>query len=291
MIDHTALALGAGRQEHLLDDVGERGRLRLDGPGERVAAEGAEAHRAHLDLARLDRHAVVVDHDQRAVALDDRALGRVVERHDRDVLLVDVLPHVELGPVRQREDPHALAGLGAGVVEPPQLGALGLGVPPVLGGADGEDALLGPGLLLVAAGATEGEVEAVLVEGLLEPLGLPDVGVHRRAVVERVDAALDGVGVLVDQQVHPDLVGHLVAELVHRLELPRRVDVEQRERRHRRIEGLGGEVQHAGAVLADRVEHHRLLGFRDGLSEDLDALGLQALEVGQSGHVAGSILR
>ena len=46
-----------------------------------------------------------------------------------------------------------------------------------------------------------------------------------------------------------------------------------------------------GAVLADRVEHHRLLGLGDGLAEDLDALGLQPLEVGQSGHVAGSILR
>ena len=55
--------------------VGERGRLGLDGAGERVAAEGAEPHRAHLDLAGLDRHAVVVDHDQRAVALDDRPLG------------------------------------------------------------------------------------------------------------------------------------------------------------------------------------------------------------------------
>ena len=40
-----------------------------------------------------------------------RSAGEV-ERHDRDVLQVDVLPDVELGPVREREDADALA-LGA----------------------------------------------------------------------------------------------------------------------------------------------------------------------------------
>ena len=56
-----------------------------------------------------ERHALVVDHDQRAVALDHRPLRGEVERHDRDLLEVDVLPDVELGPVREREDADALA--------------------------------------------------------------------------------------------------------------------------------------------------------------------------------------
>ena len=106
----------------------------LDRAGQRVAAERAEAHRfASRLLAGAQRHALVVDHDQRAVALDDRPLGGEVERHDRDVLEVDVLPDVELGPVRQREHADALALVLARVVEAPQLRALVLRVPAVLG--------------------------------------------------------------------------------------------------------------------------------------------------------------
>ena len=78
--------------------------LALDRAGERIAAERAEAHLLHhRRLAGLERHALVVDHDQRAVALDHRPLLREVQRHDRNVLEVDVLPDVELGPVRERE--------------------------------------------------------------------------------------------------------------------------------------------------------------------------------------------
>ena len=35
------------------------------------------------------------------------------------------------------------------------------------------------------------------------------------------------------------------------------------------------------AVLADRVEHHRPLALGDGLAQDVDALGLEPLQVGQ----------
>ena len=44
-----------------------------------------------------------------------RACGEV-ERHDRDVLQIDVLPDVELGPVRQREDADRFALVHARVV-------------------------------------------------------------------------------------------------------------------------------------------------------------------------------
>ena len=142
--------------------AGQRVGLALDRAGQRVAAERAEAHLLqHRLLARLQRHALVVDHDQRAVALDHRPLRREVQRHDRDVLQVDVLPDVELGPVRHREHADALALVLARVVQAPQLGALVLRVPAVLAAAEREDALLGAALLLVAARAAEGRVEAV----------------------------------------------------------------------------------------------------------------------------------
>ncbi len=130
-------------EEHLLDDLRERGRGALDGAGERIATQGAEADAALLDLLpRQQPEAVVVDHDQRTVPLDHRTDRAVVQRHDGDLLEVDVLPHVELGPVGEREDAQALALVEPDVVGAPQLRALQLGVPAVLRGADGEDPLL-----------------------------------------------------------------------------------------------------------------------------------------------------
>ena len=66
---------------------------------------------------------------QRVAAHDDLALLGEVERHDRNVLDVDVLPDVDLGPVRQRKDADALAGPDAAVQQVPQLGPLVLRIP------------------------------------------------------------------------------------------------------------------------------------------------------------------
>ena len=72
VVDHAPLALRGLREQHLLDDGRERVGLGLDRAGERIAAQRAEAHLLHhRHLAGLQAHAVVVDHDQRAVALDE----------------------------------------------------------------------------------------------------------------------------------------------------------------------------------------------------------------------------
>jgi hypothetical protein len=157
----------------------------------------------------------------------------------------------------------------------------------VRGGAEGEDALLGAALLLVATRAAEGRVEAVEVQRLLQPLGLPHVGVER-AMVERVDPAFLSLRVLVDQQFHAAFARHAIAQLVHRLELPGRVDMQQRERRRRRIEGLARKVQHHRRILAHRVEHDRLLRFGHDLSQYVDAFRLQPFQMGQTRRHAGS---
>ncbi len=104
--------------------------------------------------------------EQHAVALEDAALVGEVDRRDLDALAADVVPDVQLGPVGDREDPHVLALVQAAVVEAPQLGALHLRVPLAELVAVGVDALLGAGLLLVAAAATEGGGEAVLLDGV-----------------------------------------------------------------------------------------------------------------------------
>jgi hypothetical protein len=145
----------------------------------------------------------------------------------------------------------------------------------------GEHALLGAGLFFVAPGAAESRVEAVLVERLPKPLGFPDVGMHGRAVGERVDAFLDGLGILVHDELHAGLLGHPLAHEVHVAKLPRGVDVQKREGRHRRVERLARQVQHDRAVLADGVEHHRLFGLGDDFAKDVNAFGLESLEMGE----------
>ena len=70
----------------------------------------------------------------------------------------------------------------------------------------------------------------------------------------------------------PSFFDRLVAEGDHVAELPGRVDMHQREGRLRRIEGLHGEMQHDGRILADRIEHHRLLAFGGDFADDVDRL-------------------
>src|SRR5690606_23196355 len=65
---------------------------------------------------------------------------------------------------------------------------------------------------------------------------------------------------------------------------PGRIDMEQRERRRRWVERLARQVQHDRAVLADRIEHHRVVRLGDNLAHDMDALGLEAVEVRQTLH-------
>jgi hypothetical protein len=149
----------------------------------------------------------------------------------------------------------------------------------VLVAAEREDALLGAALFLVTPGAAEGRVEAELVERLLERLGLHDVGVHGGAVGEGVDALRDAVRVGVHDQVEAELLRDAVAQLVHRPELPAGVDVQQRKWGQSRVESLQRDVQHRRAVLADRVEHDRVVALGNDLAHDLDAFGFQTLQV------------
>src|SRR3546814_1522033 len=118
------------------------------------------------DVCFSDRKAIVVDHQQQTIAIYGRGRRGEVERHDRNIFARDILPDVELGPVRDREHADALALRLAGVVEVPELGTLLLGVPAVGRGAKGEDAIPGETLFLVEASADAGYVAAVDAESL-----------------------------------------------------------------------------------------------------------------------------
>ena len=121
-------------------------------------------------LAGSERQPLVVHHDQVAVPLDDRPWRGEIERDDGDLFEVDVLPDVQLGPVRQREHADALALVDLAVVEVPQLRPLVLRVPLVEAVAERVDALLRARLLLVAPGPAERGIEAAGRERLQQRL-------------------------------------------------------------------------------------------------------------------------
>ena len=142
VIDHATLTLGTRGEQHLLNDAGKRVGFTFDSAGERIATQGAESDAAHRwFLAGIQRHAIVINHDECTIALDYGPLGRVIQRNNRNLFAMDVLPNVEFGPVRNRKHPDTLAWSLAGVVEIPKFGSLLLWVPPVLRRPNREDPL------------------------------------------------------------------------------------------------------------------------------------------------------
>ena len=271
--------LGHGR---LGDDLDRRGRGAGHGAGAADVAHGAEADRQHLAdvavlLGRDRRHG-----HQQAVLAHHFALVRIVDRRQRQVLAGDVLPHVQFRPVRDREHAHLLAGGHAGVVQAPQLGALGLRVPLAELVAEREDPLLGARLFLVAAGAAHQRVELVRLDGFQQRHGLR--GVARIGFLAQPHgAALDGVLDMAHHQPRAQFRHALVAEGDDLWVVVAGVDVDQRERQlHLAVaqaERLQRQVQHDDRVLAAREQQRRVAALGHHLADDVDRLGFQPVEV------------
>src|SRR5208282_6345834 len=108
----------------------------------------------------------VILHNQHPVSLYDGTFVRKIQRNDGNVVDVDVLPDIKLGPVRQREYTDTFPISALCVVEPPQFRTLLLWVPAVLCSAERKDSLLGSAFLLVSSSAAECRIEPILVEDL-----------------------------------------------------------------------------------------------------------------------------
>ena len=91
--------------------------------------DGTEAHRLLAQLLGTLGPHPLTQSQEHAVALDHLAFVRVVDGRKFDPLAPDVLPDVELRPVRQRERAEVLARAHRALVELPQLWSLGLGIP------------------------------------------------------------------------------------------------------------------------------------------------------------------
>ena len=235
-----------------------------------------------MDLLAVPRHDELVHRVQHPVAPHHVPLLGVVQVGQRDVLLGDVGPGVEFGPVREREHPDALPGVHPAVVEVPQLGPLVLGVPLAEVVAEREHPLLGAGLLLVPPGAAEEGVEPVQLGGLQQHRGLDPVPGAVGFLTHR--AALDRVGDGGDDELHLELFQPPVPEGDHLGEVQAGVDVHERERDAGRRERLAGQHAHHHGVLAAREQQAGPLHLGRHLPDDVDALGLQGAELAQ--HVA-----
>ena len=232
-------------------------------------------------LAGFQRETLIVNHDQRTVALDHRSRRREVERHHRNALLIDVVPDVELGPIRQRKNADAFAAALAAIIDAPWLGALALRIPQMIGAAKGEHTFLGTRCLLVAAGAAECGIEAIMIERLPQRLRLHHVGMQFRSAGYRIDAASEALFVDMHDQIEAELAGAGIAKRDHLAELPGGVDVQQRKRRLRRVERLERQMQQDRRILADRIEHHWIFRLGHRLANDVDALGFQLFEMAE----------
>ena len=156
-----------------------------------------------------------------------------------------------------------------------------LRVPAVLRVAEREHALLGARLLLVAARAADGGIEAVLVQRLLQALGLHHVGVHGGAVADRADAVRDAVGIDVHAQVDAGLGRAAVAEGDHLAELParcRRAAAGSAAAPARRPSAAGAA---APSCPCRPNTASPGCGTRRDLAQDVQALGFEAVQMAQ----------
>ncbi len=157
--------------------------------------------------------------------------------------------------------------------------------------AEGVDTLFRAGFLLVAARTTEGRVKTVLIQRLLQPFRLHDIGMLGATVHERVDPHRHPFRVFMHQQFAAVGFGGTVTELIHLTEFPASVDMQQWKRQRTWIEGLACQVQHNAGVFTDGVHHHRIGEFSRHLANNMDAFRLQLSQVGESFLIHNRSLR
>ena len=172
----------------------------------------------------------------------------------------------------------------------PQFRALILWIPAVMLVTEAEHALLGAALFFIAAGASDGSVKLPLVECLAQALRLHDIRVHLAAASKWVDASSQSLLIDVHAQVNAKALRGLVAETDHLPELPRGVHMQKREGRLGRPECLHGQLQQDRAVLTDGIHQHWSLETSGGFAQDLDALCLKLVKMGEfGGHWSGKV--
>ncbi len=93
-------------------DHRKRSGFGFDRARQRIAAKCTKANHFFLDdFAGAKFETFIVEVNERSTTLDDGSLFGEVKVGQGNVLEIDVLPHIELGPVGERENTNALSGL------------------------------------------------------------------------------------------------------------------------------------------------------------------------------------
>src|SRR5580704_17431942 len=170
VVDHPVFALRIPHRDQLGDDFRNRIGIRPDSSRAGRAAE--RTHEAADSFHGALRNKIKFRQGQRISAHQHAALLGVVKRNDRNVLKMDVLPHVHLRPVGKRKTPDALPRVQPARKKIPKFGALILRVPLAERIAERENAFLSPGFFLVATGSSESRIELSGPQGVEKSLRL-----------------------------------------------------------------------------------------------------------------------
>src|SRR3954447_6106471 len=157
----------------------------------------------------------------------------------------------------------------------PELRRLVAHVPIALKAARREHTLLGTRGLFIAADAGNQAVEAVFGERHLEALGLArgGTGGGRQRWVDGINRRAG-----LDAQIEIPFLAVVIAKAIHLRKLLAGVDMEGRERQTAE-ERLARQPDHDVGVLAERPQQGDLLQTGKSLAEDVDARGLELVEM------------
>ena len=108
----------------------------------------------------------MLERNQRTASHHHRTRLRKIHGHDRDIFQVDVLPDVQLGPVRERKHTDAFVLVHAAVEQIPELGPLVLGVPLSEAVAKRINPLFGSRLFLIAARTAKRRIKTTFGQGI-----------------------------------------------------------------------------------------------------------------------------
>jgi hypothetical protein len=180
-----------------------------------------------------------------------------------------------------------LALADARVQQRPRLGALGPWVPAALAVAEAEDALLGTGLVFVAAAAAERGIEAVFRKCVEQRDRLQPVAAGARPDVFHYATLVDGLLHAGNHQPHAPVAHQLVAVFDDLGEVVAGVHVHHRKRQACRREREHSEVQQHRAVLAAAEQQHRVLALGGHFADDGDGFVGERIEMGSRGELSG----
>ena len=122
----------------------------------------------------------------------------------------------------------------------------------------------------------------MLIQSLLESLGLHDVRMNFRTVGDRSHPLGNTLLIDVNDQLHAGLFCHLVPEIDHFTELPRGVYMHQWKWWYCWSKCFAGQVKHYCRIFPDGIQHDWLIKLSNHLTNNVDAFRFEGFEVGEA---------